>query len=421
MRKTLVKQAGYSARNASSCRQARKILFTQVGLDINTLLVSWEQNGVRKFLADAVPYMHAKGGLAVVISEKAHKKEVIESGLADYYITRPFSMDHITFLQDQLSKSPDLGKHKRPSFNVSNEQQPEMFQEEDTLYFSNLFQQPYMEYKKTSLTNRCSPSSPEIMLSERFVHLSSHHSNASTAHHQQLPHVVGTLHMIAPEVISNRTYSFAVDWWSYGVCLYESATGLLPFVGNSITEVYKNATKDRPNLNLVPDSNNLRDFISLLLQVDPNARLGSGPNGVKDVKGHPFFSGVDIESFSQQNEPMDDSAVISEIALAASIATSNNEGSDSLVDFYPHGRMPVIDKVQTDSSSTPNSSSTTGASVSGGSVTQFTGITVHNASICSQETVSQQVGNDCGCAVTTKTPSQFFLCQRSLSLARYLP
>lgn len=41
--------------------------------------------------------------------------------------------------------------------------------------------------------------------------------------------IIGTPHYMAPEIITGKGYSFAADWWSMGILLYELNSGKLPF------------------------------------------------------------------------------------------------------------------------------------------------------------------------------------------------
>ena len=42
--------------------------------------------------------------------------------------------------------------------------------------------------------------------------------------------VVGTPNYIAPEVLRRNQHTFMVDWWSYGVLIYEMTWGEIPFL-----------------------------------------------------------------------------------------------------------------------------------------------------------------------------------------------
>lgn len=41
--------------------------------------------------------------------------------------------------------------------------------------------------------------------------------------------IIGTPHYMAPEIIQGKGYSYSIDLWSVGVCLYEFMCGGIPF------------------------------------------------------------------------------------------------------------------------------------------------------------------------------------------------
>lgn len=49
----------------------------------------------------------------------------------------------------------------------------------------------------------------------------------------------GTPEYMAPEMVVLRPYDVSVDWWSFGVFLFELFTGATPFAGNGPVESYK--------------------------------------------------------------------------------------------------------------------------------------------------------------------------------------
>ena len=44
--------------------------------------------------------------------------------------------------------------------------------------------------------------------------------------------IIGTPQYMAPEVVLGDEYSFEIDYWSIGVCLYEFCCGIYPFGEN---------------------------------------------------------------------------------------------------------------------------------------------------------------------------------------------
>ena len=41
--------------------------------------------------------------------------------------------------------------------------------------------------------------------------------------------IIGTPHYMAPEILSGKGYTFTVDLWSIGICLYEFMCGNVPY------------------------------------------------------------------------------------------------------------------------------------------------------------------------------------------------
>jgi serine/threonine protein kinase len=101
----------------------------------------------------------------------------------------------------------------------------------------------------------------------------------------------GTPEYIAPEMLQQKPYTKAVDWWSYGILVFEMLTGLPPFYHENTNKMYRMILQD-PITYPSYLSKVSKDFIGALLNRDPAARLGGGAGGVEDVKGHPFFSSL---------------------------------------------------------------------------------------------------------------------------------
>lgn len=102
---------------------------------------------------------------------------------------------------------------------------------------------------------------------------------------------VGTHEYVSPEVAAGRSHGNAVDWWAFGVFIYELIYGRTPFSGESNESTLRNIVK-KPLGFPGPASSGLehmsRDLISGLLVKDPETRLGSR-RGSAEIKTHPFF------------------------------------------------------------------------------------------------------------------------------------
>lgn len=109
----------------------------------------------------------------------------------------------------------------------------------------------------------------------------------------------GTAEYIAPELLKGQAYGAAVDWWSFGILLYEMMTGVTPFFSRNRKQMFHDivARKLTFPLSFSPDS---RSLISGLLQRTPSMRLGGGPRGAEEIKSHPFFQSIDWRLLEQR-------------------------------------------------------------------------------------------------------------------------
>ncbi|KAL6585458.1 hypothetical protein OROMI_002102 [Orobanche minor] len=103
---------------------------------------------------------------------------------------------------------------------------------------------------------------------------------------------VGTHEYLAPEIIKGEGHGSAVDWWTFGVFLYELLYGRTPFKGADNEETLANVAVQNlkfPDTPIV--SLRARDLIRGLLVKEPENRLGK-EMGAAEIKRHPFFEGL---------------------------------------------------------------------------------------------------------------------------------
>ncbi|KAF5472557.1 hypothetical protein F2P56_009268 [Juglans regia] len=108
---------------------------------------------------------------------------------------------------------------------------------------------------------------------------------------------VGTHEYVAPEVASGGSHGNAVDWWAFGVFIYEMIYGRTPFAASSNETTLRSIVKKPLSFPNPTPSGALefqaRDLISGLLNKDPVHRLGS-KRGAADLKKHPFFGNLNF-------------------------------------------------------------------------------------------------------------------------------
>jgi serine/threonine protein kinase len=112
----------------------------------------------------------------------------------------------------------------------------------------------------------------------------------------------GTPEFMAPEILLDKKYGRAVDWWAFGVLIYQMLLQQSPFRGEDEDEIYDAILADEP---LYP-IHMPRDSVSILQKLltrEPDLRLGSGPGDAQEIMSHAFFKGVNWDDVYNKRLP----------------------------------------------------------------------------------------------------------------------
>ncbi|KAG6385387.1 hypothetical protein SASPL_154222 [Salvia splendens] len=106
---------------------------------------------------------------------------------------------------------------------------------------------------------------------------------------------VGTPEYLAPKLVGGNGHGNGVDWWAFGVLIYELLHGTTPFKGSTKESTLRNiASTSGVKFHVAegePGMDDARDLVVMLLVKDPRRRLGCA-RGATDIKRHPFFDGI---------------------------------------------------------------------------------------------------------------------------------
>lgn len=107
--------------------------------------------------------------------------------------------------------------------------------------------------------------------------------------------IVGTPHYCAPEMILMKGYSYAVDYWSLGVCMFEFLCGYVPFGEDSEDpmDVYKLIIKNKAEFPEYMKDKNAKKLIRQFLSKSPEART---KGSVYSIQTDEWFNNFDWDS-----------------------------------------------------------------------------------------------------------------------------
>ena len=110
--------------------------------------------------------------------------------------------------------------------------------------------------------------------------------------------ICGTIYYIAPEILERKGYDNTVDLWSLGCLMYEMLNGR-PLFNFNIGKVDINEYKKKI---ILPNnfSDEAKDLITKLLDLDPKKRIGAGNKGFDNLKKHKYFEGINWDDLEKK-------------------------------------------------------------------------------------------------------------------------
>ena len=156
---------------------------------------------------------------------------------------------------------------------------------------------------------------------------------------------VGTHEYLAPEIIKGEGHGSAVDWWTFGIFLYELLFGKTPFKGAGNRATLFNVVGQPLRFPESPTvSFAARDLIRGLLVKEPQHRLAYR-RGATEVKQHPFFQSVNWALIRCTNPPEVPKPFILDFSATARSDPTKapTPGKAPGVDVKPSGNYLEID------------------------------------------------------------------------------
>ena len=89
-------------------------------------------------------------------------------------------------------------------------------------------------------------------------------------------------------MLLDKPYGREIDWWGFGVLIFQMLFQQSPFRGEDEDEIYDAILAGEP-LYPVHAPQSARELIYKLLERTPSQRLGSGPTDAQEIMAHSWY------------------------------------------------------------------------------------------------------------------------------------
>jgi serine/threonine protein kinase len=104
---------------------------------------------------------------------------------------------------------------------------------------------------------------------------------------------------LAPELVLGNKYGFGLDWWGFGILLYEMLIGVPPFTDENKTQLFKKIVTGEPTFKYFNDkvsiSKEAKDLILKLLAKRPKDRIKP-----ESISQHAFFKNIRFDDIHKR-------------------------------------------------------------------------------------------------------------------------
>jgi len=158
----------------------------------------------------------------------------------------------------------------------------------------------------------------------------------------------GSVAYLAPEMLKKTGHGKSLDWYLFGVLIYEMLVGMPPYFNvnkySMLTlryKMYKNIESGALKLPFYL-SKEVSNLIVSLLNRNPQERLGAGKDDANEIKQHPWFKDIDWVVAKQRGLKVPKPKISKIPKGSMKIDFGLNEKSINKVDGWEYANKDII-------------------------------------------------------------------------------